>query len=172
MGGTDFGKYVKDVVNFPREGIVFKDITPLLENPEAFHSLILEMAEFVSPEVTKIVSVESRGFILGAALAFHCKKGLVLCRKPGKLPGDTHSETYQLEYGQDSLEVHKTSLSKEDKVLIVDDVLATGGTAAAASHLCEKAGAKVLGLQFLIELDFLNGRQKLSDYKIKSLLKF
>ena len=162
--------YINDIPDFPKKGIVFKDITPLLENPEAFHKLIEEMASHVTEEVTKIVSIESRGFILGSALAYRCNKGLVLSRKPGKLPRDTYSATYQLEYGQDSLEIHTTSLTSEDRVLIVDDVLATGGTAQAACKLCEQAGAKVIGLQFLIELEFLNGKSKLKDYPYKSYI--
>lgn len=163
---------IADVPNFPREGIVFKDITPVLEDPKAFYPLIEKMATEMPKGVTKIVSMESRGFILGAALAFATKTGLVLCRKPGKLPRETYSGTYQLEYGQDSLEVHKSSLNKEDKVLIVDDVLATGGTAAATIDLCQQAGATVAGLSFLIELDFLKGRQKIKDFPVFSFLKY
>lgn len=167
-----FKELVKDVPHFPREGIVFKDITPLLESGPAFKDLIHHMSSLVPKDVTKIVSIESRGFILGSALAAHTGRGLVLCRKPGKLPRETISATYQLEYGQDSLELHKSSLSREDRVLIVDDVLATGGTAQAATHLCESAGAKVSGLMFLVELDFLKGRSKLSGANVQSILRY
>jgi adenine phosphoribosyltransferase len=163
---------ILDVPNFPREGIVFKDITPLLEDKHKFNLLISEMRKAIPSETTKIVSMESRGFILGAALAYAAGTGLVLCRKPGKLPRETFNETYLLEYGQDSLEVHKTALNSSDRVLIVDDVLATGGTAEAALGLCKQAGAKVLGLQFLIELDFLNGRSRLKGQNISSVLRY
>lgn len=172
MNKDEIKSLILDVPNFPREGIVFKDITPLLENGAAFRELINEMMKNIPSEITKIVSIESRGFILGSALAYGMKKGLVLCRKPGKLPRDTFSGTYQLEYGQDSLEVHKTSFDKNDKVFIVDDVLATGGTAEATVRLCENAGAEVLGLGFLIELDFLKGRQKLGHHSVNSYLRF
>lgn len=165
-------EFILDVPNFPREGIVFKDITPLLESPDAFKAFIDHMKELIPQDVTKIVSIESRGFILGAALAYSSGRGLVLCRKPGKLPRETYSETYQLEYGQDSLEIHKSSLSKEDKVFIVDDVLATGGTAQATIQLCESSGAKVSGLCFLAEISFLNGREKLGGYKATSFISY
>jgi adenine phosphoribosyltransferase len=172
MTKDQFKELIIDVPNFPREGIVFKDITPLLETPHAFKQLITQMAAEIPKEVTKIVSIESRGFLLGSALAFASDKGLVLCRKPGKLPRETFSGTYQLEYGQDSLELHKASISKGDHVLIVDDVLATGGTAEAAVKLCESAGAKVSALSFLMELEFLGGSSRLKKYPVNSFLKF
>lgn len=165
-------EFILDVPNFPREGIVFKDITPLLESPEAFRELIDQMKQLIPQDVTKIVSIESRGFVLGAALAYSSGRGLVLCRKPGKLPRETYSATYQLEYGQDSLEIHKTALNKDDKVFIVDDVLATGGTAQATIQLCENSGAKVSGLCFLAEISFLNGRQKLDGYNATSFITY
>ncbi len=171
MKKGDFREFVVDVPNFPREGIVFKDITPLLESPAALKQLIDEMVKVIPSEVTKIVSIESRGFILGAALAYASGRGLVLCRKPGKLPRETFSGTYQLEYGQDSLELHKSSITKGESVFIVDDVLATGGTAQAAARLCEEAGAKVSGLCFLIEIEFLKGRQKLSHSNVTSFIR-
>ena len=162
--------YIKDVPNFPKAGVLFKDITPLLADAEAFQALCRHFKERLPKGTTKLVSVESRGFILGAALAQHCGCGIVLVRKPGKLPRETHRETYSLEYGEDSLEIHKDDLGDKDSVTIIDDVLATGGTAAATEKLCEKLGAKILGSLFLMEIDFLKGRQKLK-YSVDSLMK-
>ncbi len=162
---------IRDVPDFPKPGIVFKDITPLLEDSHAFDSLIHHMCESVDKKPTKLVAIDSRGFIFGAAMASKLHCGLVLARKKGKLPSETYSQEFQLEYGTDTLEIHKSSLSDEDTVVIVDDVLATGGTAEAATKLCEQAGAKVLSYSFLIELGFLNGKQKLSS-PIHSLIKY
>lgn len=163
--------YIVDVPDFPKKGVLFKDITPLLEDPKAFHSLIQTMGQHIPKSVTKLVGVESRGFILASALAFHMGKGLVLCRKPGKLPREKHAESYDLEYGTDSLELHKSSLSAHDQVLIVDDVLATGGTAAAVAQLCEKSNAHVEGFLFLMEIGFLKGSTKLKQ-PVQSLFTF
>ena len=157
--------------DFPIEGIVFRDVLPILKNPEIFNYLINKMSSNnVLRSSDAIIAIDARGFIFGSAISFHLSKPLIVARKPGKLPRDTYSATYQLEYGQDSLEIHTTSLTSEDRVLIVDDVLATGGTAQAACKLCEQAGAKVIGLQFLIELEFLNGKSKLKDYPYKSYI--
>ncbi len=151
------------VPNFPKEGIEFLDISPLLEQPEHFQSLVNQLSEQAKKfEFNKIVAIESRGFILGSALALHMQKGFAMVRKKGKLPGETVSQTYDLEYGTDTIEMLPTSLAKGEKVLVLDDVLATGGTAAAACDLVKKLGAEVSGCLFFVELGFLGGRDKLS----------
>ncbi|MCA9514523.1 MAG: adenine phosphoribosyltransferase [Myxococcales bacterium] len=159
---TDWKSLIADVPDFPKPGIVFKDITPLLASGPAFQALIAELAEVVAPlRPTQIAGIESRGFIFGAALAHHLGVGLELIRKPGKLPRRTIAETYALEYGTDTVEIHADGLGAADRVVIVDDVLATGGTAAAAARLVEKAGGQLVGLAFIMELGFLGGRAKL-----------
>jgi adenine phosphoribosyltransferase len=163
MTMNEISRLIRDVPNFPKPGVVFKDITPVLENAEAFRSLAQHLAEKIHPQTDKIVAMESRGFILGAAVSQHLKCGLVIVRKPGKLPRETVREDYDLEYGKDALEIHKDSLKPGDKVTILDDVLATGGTARATEVLCSKLGAQILGSLFLIELSFLNGREKLQN---------
>jgi len=165
-------EFIRDVPDFPKPGIVFKDITPMLANGPAFAAVISQMAERVGPEVDAIVGVESRGFIFGAALAFKLGLGLVTVRKPGKLPADIHSVEYELEYGVDRLEIHRDALSRGHKVVIVDDLLATGGTAAATVELVRKLGADVESCLFAIELAFLDGRGALADVKVESLLSF
>lgn len=158
------------VPNFPKEGVDFLDISPLLEDPAHLSSLIKKLGEASEKfEFNKIVAIESRGFILGSALALHLNKGFVMVRKKGKLPGKTVSNSYDLEYGSDTIEMLPTSLEKDEKVLVLDDVLATGGTAKAACELVEKLGAKVSACMFMIELDFLKGRDKL-NYPIESLI--
>ncbi|MCB0341494.1 MAG: adenine phosphoribosyltransferase [Bdellovibrionales bacterium] len=152
---------IVDVPDFPKPGIIFKDITPILSNHHAFQSLIKVMAESVPQTATHLAAIESRGFILGAALAQHLDKCLVLVRKKGKLPRKTMSISYDLEYGQDTLEIQEGDLKPGDKVVIVDDVLATGGTAQATEALCQKMGAEVVEHLFLMELTFLGGRQRL-----------
>ena len=167
----DLEQYIRDVPNFPKEGIVFKDITPLLASPEGFHAAIDTLAaEYGDVGITKVMGAEARGFIFGGALAYHLGAGFVPARKPGKLPWQTTTHEYELEYGTDSLEVHTDAVGPGDVVLIVDDVLATGGTAAAKAALVEKMGAKVAGFAFLIELDFLRGREKLGEPLIVSLI--
>lgn len=162
---------IRDINDFPKEGIVFKDITPLLASPEGFRQAIDTIAsEYAEAGVTKVLGAEARGFIFGGALAYHLGAGFVPARKPGKLPWDTTSHEYALEYGTDSLEVHTDAITPGDVVLIVDDVLATGGTAAAKAALVTGMGAKVAGFAFLIELDFLQGRAKLGDPRIVSLI--
>ncbi|ATX79793.1 adenine phosphoribosyltransferase [Mariprofundus aestuarium] len=163
---------IRDVPDFPKPGIVFKDITPMLANGPAFSAVISQMAERVGPDVDAIVGVESRGFIFGAALAFKLGLGLVTVRKPGKLPADIHSVEYELEYGVDRLEIHRDALSRGHKVVIVDDLLATGGTAAATVELVRKLGADVESCLFAIELAFLDGRGALEDVRVESLLSF
>lgn len=163
MTVDQISRLIREVPNFPKPGILFKDITPILENGEAFQNLSRHLAERVHPKTTKIVAIESRGFILGAAVAQNLGCGLVLVRKPGKLPRETYKESYTLEYGTDSLEIHKDALKPGDQVTIIDDVLATGGTASAVEKLCAKAGASVLGTLFLMEIAPLGGRAKLSS---------
>lgn len=165
--------FIRDIPDFPRPGILFKDITPLLENADAFGFAIKKMAEKVREfKPTKIVSIESRGFIFGAPLAYELQAGLVIVRKPNKLPHTTTRIEYALEYGVDRLEMHVNSLQDKDRVIIVDDLLATGGTAAATAELVSRTGAKVEALLFLCELDFLKGRQKLKNFNVLSLLNF
>jgi adenine phosphoribosyltransferase len=158
------------VPNFPKEGVTFLDISPLLEKSDNLKSLIEQLGELSAPfEFDKIVGIESRGFILGSALALHLNKGFVMVRKKGKLPGKTVSQSYDLEYGTDTIEILPTSVESGEKILILDDVLATGGTAAATCKLVQKLGGQVSGCLFLIELDFLKGRDKMS-VPIQSLI--
>ncbi|MDD5772073.1 MAG: adenine phosphoribosyltransferase [bacterium] len=164
-------KSVRDVPNFPKEGIIFKDITPLLKDPKAFRSAINKMAKhYKGKKIDGIVAVEARGFIFAGALAAKLKTGFIPVRKPGKLPYKTISETYQLEYGTDALQIHEDAIKPGDKILIVDDLLATGGTVAAVVNMVKKLGGEVVGIGFLIELAFLNGRSKLSGHEIFSEL--
>lgn len=168
---VDLEQYIRDIPDFPKEGIVFKDITPLLASAEGFRAAIdIIKAEYAGAGVTKVMGAEARGFIFGGALAYELDAGFVPARKPGKLPWMTTSHTYDLEYGTDALEVHTDALRPGDVVLIVDDVLATGGTAAAKAALVEKMGATVAGFAFLIELDALGGRAKLGSARMVSLI--
>jgi adenine phosphoribosyltransferase len=168
---VDFERYIRDIPDFPKEGVVFKDITPLLASPEGFAGVIDEIAEaYTDAGVTKVIGAEARGFILGGALAYRLGAGFVPARKPGKLPWTIQAHSYELEYGTDSLEVHIDAVGPEDVVLIVDDVLATGGTAAAKRALVESMGARTAGFAFLIELDFLAGRERLGDARVVSLI--
>jgi len=169
---VDLDAYIRDIQDWPKEGIVFKDITPLLASPEGFRAAIDRLTEaFADAGVTKVMGAEARGFIFGGALAYKLGAGFVPARKPGKLPWTTTSVTYDLEYGTDSLEVHADAVTEDDIVLIVDDVLATGGTAAAKAQLVNTVGGTVAGFAFLIELDFLGGRAKLPEgSKIVSLI--
>jgi len=170
---ADIAKLVYDVPDFPKKGIVFKDITPLLADAEGFKTTIDWLCEPFSPgDVRAVAGVESRGFLLATAMAYKLGAGVVLIRKKGKLPRRTISATYALEYGTDSVEAHEDAVVPGTGVLLVDDVLATGGTAAAAEKLLEKLGAKILGARFLIELEFLKGRKKLGSYDTRSLLKY
>jgi adenine phosphoribosyltransferase len=169
---VDFVSYIRDIPDWPREGVIFKDITPLLANAEAFKGTIDTIADaYAGDGVTKVIGAEARGFIFGGALAYRLGAGFIPARKPGKLPWDTTAVSYDLEYGTDTLEVHADALTSEDVVLIVDDVLATGGTAGAKADLVKNTGARVAGFAFLIELDFFHGREKLpADAKIVSLI--
>jgi len=164
--------YIRDIPDFPKKGIIFKDITPLLKEPKAFKRAVDEIAgEFKTEEIDLVLSVEARGFIFGAAVAYKLGVGLVPVRKKGKLPFKTHAVTYDLEYGQDTLEIHQDAIKKGANMLIVDDLLATGGTTRAVADLVEKLGGKVAGIAFVIELTALNGREKLKGYPIVSLIK-
>jgi adenine phosphoribosyltransferase len=165
---------IRDVPDFPKPGILFKDITPLLADPRAFTTVLDLIAEhYAGRGVDTVVGIESRGFIFGAALAARTMSSFVPVRKPGKLPAATDRVTYSLEYGSDSLEMHKDSLRPGARVLVVDDVIATGGTAAASIELVRRQGGHVVGLAFAIELTFLEGRARLpSDTEIYSVLSF
>ena len=170
---ADFKHLIRDVPDFPKKGIIFKDITPLLKDPKAFQGIIQHLADrYRDKKITSIVAMESRGFIFGGALATHMGVGFIPVRKPGKLPWKTIQETYDLEYGKDTLEIHQDSLSKGDRVLVLDDVLATGGTAAATIRLVERAGGEVAEACFLIHLTFLNGQQKLKSTPLYSIIQY
>ena len=169
----DFKDHIRVISDFPKEGISYKDITTLLKNGEMFRAAIDTLAEKIKPwQPDLIVGPEARGFLLGAPLAYALGIGFVPVRKPGKLPGETLSETYALEYGFDTLEVHADAISTGERVVIVDDLLATGGTMLATENLMKKIGADTLGMGFLIELTFLHGREKLSDYPVFSLVQY
>ena len=169
----DLKAYIRDIPDFPKPGILFKDITPLLADPEAFAFALQEMEKIVRPlEPDRILAIESRGFIFGGALAARMGVGFIPVRKPGKLPFTTIRETYDLEYGKDSLEIHHDAIRPGQKVVVVDDLLATGGTALATVRLAEKLGAKVAGLVFLIELEFLHGRDRLAGYIVRAQVVF
>ena len=166
-------KLIRDVPNFPIKGIVFKDITTLLKDNKGFEATLDKLYKLCKNKgITKVIGVESRGFIFGGALAAKLGAGFVPIRKPGKLPAETHKEEYTLEYGTDVVEIHKDALSRDDVVLLHDDLLATGGTIAAACKLVEKTGARLAQLSFLIELDFLNGREKIKNYDVQSLIHY
>jgi adenine phosphoribosyltransferase len=164
-------RIIRDVPDFPKKGIVFKDITPLLADPVAFKRAIDAMALSLRDlEFDLLVGIESRGFIFAAALAYALGKGKVPVRKPGKLPAKTVQVSYELEYGTDRLEIHEDAIRPRQSVVIVDDVLATGGTAKGAASLVEKVGGQVLAISFFIELEFLKGREKLQGYDVRSVL--
>ena len=170
---SDLNSHIRTVPDFPKPGIGFKDITTLLKNGKALRQSVDELAEkFTGKMIDKIVGIESRGFIFGTAIAYKWNIGFIPVRKPGKLPAETISQEYELEYGTDKIEIHKDAISPADKILIVDDLLATGGTAAATVELVKKLGGDIQGIGFLIELTFLNGRQKLGDYEVVSLIEY
>lgn len=165
--------YVRDIQNFPKEGIVFKDITPLLKDADAFRATAESLLDLVGEKtVDKVVGMESRGFFFAPLLAAKLNAGFVPVRKAGKLPAETLKETYSLEYGEDVLEIHADSIKKGDRVLIHDDVLATGGTAEAVCKLIKALGGEVVQCNFLIELDFLKGAERLKGNEIQSLLHY
>jgi adenine phosphoribosyltransferase len=164
---------IRDVPDFPQEGIVFKDITPLLADEAAFSSVIdMIVVHFGRGNVDKVVGIEARGFILASPVAYHFGAGFIPVRKAGKLPWETDAEQYELEYGTETLEIHTDAFHPGERVLIVDDVLATGGTARATARLVERLGGKVVGIACLIELGFLKGRESIKDYEFFSLLTY
>lgn len=164
---------IRNVPDFPKPGILFYDITTLLQDPEGYREMIAALtAPFKGHEITHVIGIESRGFILGSAVALELGAGFVPIRKPGKLPADTVRETYALEYGTDCLEMHKDALASARRVLIVDDVLATGGTARAAGNLVQQVGGNLHGFAFLLELTFLPGRAKLEGENLFSVLQY
>ena len=167
----DITSYIRDVPDFPQPGILFKDITPLLGDPAAFGAAIDRFAErYAAEQIDVIAGIEARGFLFAAPLAASLGKPLVPMRKPGKLPWDTHAITYSLEYGEDTVEMHSDAILPGQRALIVDDVLATGGTVSAAVRLAERAGAEIAGLAFVIELKDLRGRDRLRGYDLFSQL--
>lgn len=169
----NLANYIRSVKDFPKPGIVFKDITTLLKNPEAFDYALNELLKFTEGlKITKVVGIESRGFIFGALLANKLKSGFIPVRKPGKLPAEKESVSYFLEYGEDKLEIHKDAIQQGDKVLVHDDLLATGGTMEAVCQLIEKLGGEVIQVSFVIELSFLNGRNKLNKYDVRSIITY
>ena len=164
---------IRDVVDFPKEGIVFKDLTPLIADPVAFRGVIDRLAEHAAGRrADRIVGIEARGFIFGSALACVLGKGFSIVRKPGKLPWRTDREEYSLEYGKGVLEIHEDAVQPGERVVIVDDLLATGGTAAAASRLVERRGGEVVSLAFVVELAFLKGRTSLEGRDVHSLISY
>ena len=169
----DLSSFIRDIPDFPRPGIVFKDITPLLADHGAFSSAVHQLIDaFEDQQIDRVCGVEARGFILAAPVAYRFGAGFTPVRKAGKLPWQVEQEEYALEYGTDLLEIHKDAVSPGERVLVVDDVLATGGTAAATARLIERLGAEVAGLAFLIELAFLGGRNQLAGRDVVSLVTY
>ncbi len=169
----DLSAKIRDVPDFPKEGILFKDVMPLIADPEYFAESIHRLAEWARPrEPDLVLGAEARGFIFGGALAYELGAGFVPARKPGKLPWETVEATYDLEYGTDSLQVHRDAIAEGTRVIVLDDVLATGGTAKAKCELVEQLGGTVAGVVFLIELTFLHGRDRLAGYDVHSLIQY
>ena len=170
---SDLTQYIRAVPDFPKPGVCFYDITTLLQDSKGFKQALDGMEQYVrscNPDV--IVAIESRGFIFAGPLSLRLGAGFVPVRKPGKLPFTTHREEYELEYGTDTIEIHTDGVCEAEKVIIIDDLLATGGTAEATAHLVEQCGGEIIGFGFLVELTFLNGISKLSDYDVLSLIKY
>ena len=166
-------KLIREVPDFPKQGILFYDITTLLKDKLGFARLIDALSEhYIGKEIDLVLGMEARGFIFGPALAYRLNAGFVPVRKPGKLPAETEKVSYDLEYGSNSLEMHKDAITKGQRVLIVDDLLASGGTAVATAQLASGLGAQIAGLAFVVELDFLRGREKLAKYDVFSLLHY
>jgi adenine phosphoribosyltransferase len=164
---------VRDIPDFPKKGIMFKDITPLLQNPSSLKEIVNKITEhYANQKIDIVVGAEARGFLIGPAVAINLDAGFVPVRKPGKLPYETASETYELEYGTDTLEIHRDAIKAGDNVLMLDDLLATGGTMAASCKLVESLNGKIAGCAFIIELGFLKGKDLLSKYDIFSLIKY
>jgi len=171
----DLSKYIRSIPDYPKKGILFRDITTLIKNKEAFRETIDQLDKIISKiKFDKMVAIESRGFVFASALSYKLSKSLVLIRKKGKLPADTFSQDFVLEYGKSTIEIHKDSINKNESVLIIDDLIATGGTAEAAAKLVEASGGKVAGFVFVINLYDLEGTKKLQKkgYEVFSLIKF
>jgi adenine phosphoribosyltransferase len=173
MNSDQLKKLIREVPDFPKKGILFYDITTLLKDKTGFATLIDLFSEnYIGKQVDLVLGMEARGFIFGPALAYRLNAGFVPVRKPGKLPAETAKVSYELEYGSNSLEIHKDAIQKGQRVLIVDDLLATGGTAVATAELVRGLGGEIAGLGFVVELDFLKGREKLAKYDVFSLLHY
>ena len=173
MNADQLKSTIRDVPDFPKEGIIFKDITTLLQNKDALKASIdILVDKYKEEDIEYVVGIESRGFIFGTAVAYNLGAGFVPVRKKGKLPSTTKSVTYDLEYGTDTVEIHEDAIPAGSKVLLVDDLLATGGTAGAVTQLLKEIGSDIVSVAFLIELEFLNGKEKLADYPIYSVIKY
>lgn len=169
----DYKTLIREVPDFPQPGILFYDITPLLKHPAVFQDILNDLTQkFDGLDIDKIVGIESRGFILGSPLAYRLNAGFVPVRKPGKLPADVYEVKYNLEYGSTSLAIHRDAIEKGERVLVVDDLLATGGTASATVHLIRQLGGEIVEVAFLVELQALGGRQKLNGYPVFSLITY
>ena len=169
----ELDQYIRNIPDFPEPGIQFKDITPLIKEPRILKMSVKKLIEpFIDQKLTAIAGMEARGFIFGSLVAWELGVSFIPLRKPKKLPYDVKSLSYDLEYGTAALEIHVDALDKNDRVLLVDDLIATGGTAVASCKLIEKLGAQIIGCAFIVELDFLNGREKLSKYNIHSLIHY
>ena len=169
----DLKNRIRDIPDFPKPGIVFKDITTLLQDFDAFKlSVDMLTKQHQKNKIDKVAGIEARGFIFGAAIAYAMNTGFIVIRKPGKLPYQTIKQTYELEYGSDEIEIHEDAIKSGERILLVDDLLATGGTMAAAAELINKIGGEIVGISFVIELTFLHGREKLKGHNIHSLVKY
>lgn len=169
----DLKQIIRDIPDFPKKGIIFKDITTLLQDAKSYQRMVDLLAHrYIGQKIDKVVGVEARGFIIGSVLAYKLGAGVVLVRKPGKLPSETFSKTYQLEYGSDTLEMHKDAIKPGEKVLIADDLLATGGTMSAVVDMVNQLGGEIVECCFMTELTFLEGRKRLPEGKVYSLLQF
>lgn len=173
MNETELKSFIRDIPDFPKEGILFRDITTLLKDADAYEFLIDAISKHLRDlDVDVIIAPEARGFVIGSAVAYAIHSGFVVARKPGKLPSDVNRISYGLEYGSDILEIHKDAIVPGQRIAIVDDLLATGGTALAVARLAEEAGAKIVSVSFAIELGELNGRKTLNDYDVFSVVKY
>jgi adenine phosphoribosyltransferase len=168
----DLRQYIRDIPDFPKPGIVFKDITPLLGDGKALRWTIDHLRERYHGTVDMVLGIESRGFLIGAALAYALGVGIAIVRKPGKLPSATLVASYELEYGSDTLEIHRDAFGEQTRVLLVDDLLATGGTASAAISLIQQLGAELVECAFIIELQFLHGRERITPHKVHSIIQY
>lgn len=166
-------KYIYEIPDWPNKGVNFKDITPLLQNAKAFKQAIDNLAKpYLNKKVDKVIGIDARGFIFASALAYKLKLGLAIVRKMGKLPRKTLKQSYNLEYASNTLEIHRDSIKKGEKIIIVDDVLATGGTIGATAKLIERIGGQIIGITFLIEIKKLNGRKRINHYPLHSLIRY